>query len=382
MTNLLLKHILPVQIVMCLTGLALPAFHERPALVGTLGTLVDQIPSGSCGYPGGVLFAPVVVIGVVEENRVVAEHVEAARYPCLYLDLHAVRCKRENSLRGKLTEPELTFYYFAQGTYADSKPNPRYKHLFEAKPGSRYLFFLIRDRDVLRSVGDVGNYSIRVATGTHPGEQGVDPLDEGPDTQNLRLGRQMTEILLTPGQGAEPAVMAARLSTQACFAEDWSSRLLVAQILRALTSQLEPVRSAACDVLTQHYYGQEDCLKSLAEDEKEPEVLRKAASGLLKEQLADRTQLIESLQNPAESFYLQGAGDSPHRIREELQTMLLGTDTALHEQVCAALRLYFPHDEEPKCCEMRRSSGSRQHDFRRGTSARSVVASRPSGAVR
>lgn len=354
MTNPLRKCTLTLRIVICLTALAVAKCQERPALVDRLGTLVDEIPSGPCGYRGGILFAPIVVVGVVEENRVVAEHIEAAQYPGLFLDLHAVRVKRENSLRGGLRDPALTFYYFAQGIYPDSRANPRHKQLFEAVPGSRYLFFLIRDRGVLRSIGDVGNYSIRVATGTHPAIQGRDPSEEGPDIENIRLGRQMTEVLLTPGPGTDFEAMAGRLSTQACFAQGWISRLLVARILRKLTSQPEPVGSAACAALTHDYYGQEDCLKALAEDVTRPAEIRETASKLLKKQLADRPRLLESLDDPAESFYLAAAGAALVQYREELQTMLLGTDAALHARICEILKRSYPNHAEPKCSEPRK----------------------------
>jgi hypothetical protein len=155
-----------VQVVVCLASLALLGCERRPVVVDTLGTLIDSSHFGNLN--DARQFARVIVVATIEENRVVAKHVEAARYRGVYLDLHEVRCRLENSLRGDITGPALTFYYFANGKYPDSKPNPRYKQLFEAVPGYRYLLFLTSERDVLRSIGDVGSYSIRIATGTHP----------------------------------------------------------------------------------------------------------------------------------------------------------------------------------------------------------------------
>jgi hypothetical protein len=47
--------------------------------------------------------------------------------------------------------------------------------------------------------------------------------------------------------------------------------------------------------------------------------------------------------------YLSIYDDSQHRIREELETILLGTDAALRERACTALKRYYPYDAEPEC---------------------------------
>jgi hypothetical protein len=333
------------RLIACLTTFAVGGHATQPPLVDTLGTLIDE-PVGIYGINKWLL-APVIVIASVEEDRTVAKYVEAARYRGVFLDLHLVRCKRENSVKGGLTGSELEFYYFADGRYPDSKPNPRYKQLFEAVPGARYLFFLTRDRDVWRSIGDVGDYSIRLATGTHPQSMG----------ENRDLGRRLTEILLIPQPDADLNLMAGRLHEYRIVAESWSFRLFVAQLLRRLTSLPEPIRSEACGELTQYYHGQEDCLKALAEDTTETPEIRKLAADQWKRQLAERPQLLESLRDPAGLRYLTFVGDSMRSFREELQTMLLGTDTALHERVCTALRRYFPHDPDPKCSNVGRVPG-------------------------
>jgi hypothetical protein len=269
-------------------------------------------------------------------------------YQDIFLDLHAVRCKRENSLSGGLTDPEIRFFYFADGRYPDSKPDPVYKRLFQAEPGSRYLFFLTRDRGVLRSIGDVGDYTILVSTGTHPNGS----------TKDGNTGRRMSEILLNPGEGADLNLMAKKLLDYSRIADIWGSHPLTVQLLRHLTSLPEPVRFQACGVLVAFYLGQADCLQAIAADANETPENRQEASQKLKEQSTFRQRLFESLKDPAQLAYLDWAGDSRRRIREELETMLLGTDAVLHERVCAALKRYYPWDFEPRC------SGASEHSFR------------------
>jgi hypothetical protein len=322
------------------TSLAIGGCQRRPGLVDTLGTAVGDQQLTIWDHDAREL-APIIVVASVEENRVIAKHVEATHYQGVYLDLHAVRCKRENSLKGGLTGPELRFLYFADGRYPDSKPDPCYKRLFQAEPGSRYLFFLTRDRGVLRSVGDVGDYSILVSTGTH-----LDVSTKEEDTGTL-----VSEVLLTPGNGANLDLMAKKLPEYRETADMWGSRPLTVELLRRLTSLPEPVRFQACGVLVAFYRGQDDCLEALAEDPSEPPENRREASRELNAQGPFHQRLLESVKDPAQLAYLDWAGDSRHRLREEFQTMLFGTDAVLHERVCTALKRYYPWDAEPRCSE-------------------------------
>jgi hypothetical protein len=314
-------------------------------LVDTLGTAIDEQELKFWHHDLREL-APIIVVASVEGNEVIARHVEAARYQGVYLDLHSVRCKRENSLKGGLTEPELRFYYFADGRYPDSKGNPEYSRPFHAESGSRYLFFLTRDRGVLRSIGDVGDYQILVSTGVHPEAS----------AKNRDTGRLISEVLLTPGDGADLDLMAKKLLDYSAIADIWGSRPLTVQLLRHLTSLPEPVRSEACDVLVSSYYGQGDCLQALARDTNESPESRRKALRELKEQSAPRQRVLDSLKDPATTAFLNCNTDSQRRVREEFETMLLGTDAALKERACTALKRYYPWDAEPRCSEVKEHS--------------------------
>lgn len=311
--------------------------RKRPALIDTLGTAIDYQPRNYRSDPRQL--APIIVIASVQENSIVVRHIGAARYPDVYLDLHRVRCKRENALKGDTAGPELWFFYFADGRYPDSKPNPRYKRLFEALPGFRYLFFLTRERSVLRSIGDVGDYSILVSSGAHP----QDPMTDS------NVGNSIAKILLSPGRGANLDQMAKGLLAYSSVVDDWASRLVAVQLLRNLTAFPEPVGSQACGVLVAKYLAQDDCLQAILQNPSEPAGIREEATRELKQQNAFRPRLLESLRDPAALTYLDAAGDSRRRIREEFETMLYSSDAVLHKRVCAALKRYFPYDAEPGC---------------------------------
>jgi hypothetical protein len=291
------------------------------------------------------ILAPLIVVGLVVDNRVIGRHLPAARYKGFYLDLHSVRLKRENTLQGSLTGSELTFFYFSGSRYPEDKnsayppPNPLYKRLFEAEPGSRYLFFLTRDDEILRSIGDVGDYSIPVLTGAH-----AERLTGGED-----IGKRVSEILLSRGDGVDPDRMAKKLLEYSRIADEWSSRSFTVQLLRQLSSLGEPVRSQACGVLVARYVGQYDCLQAISSDSDESPENRQEAVRELQAKTAERRQLLEELNDPAQSKFADFAGDSRHRLREEFETLLFSPDPIMHARACTALKRYFPWDAEPMC---------------------------------
>jgi hypothetical protein len=331
----------PAQAIACMAALALGGCQSRPKLVDTLGASVGGQQLSIWDHDVREL-APIIVVASVEKNEVVAKHVEAARYGGVYLDLHVVRCKRENSLKGGLTGPELTFLYFADGRHPGFEPNPIYRRLFRAEPGRRYLFFLTRDRGVLRSIGDVGQYSIPVSTGAHA----ETPVSDGD------VGKRISEILLAPEAGADLGMMAQGMLDYSRIADAWGSRLLTVQLLRNLLPLAEPVRSAACSVLATNYLGQADCLQAVADDVNESPELRQEALSELKRPSVSRRELLAILEDPAHLDQLDYGGsarDSRRRLREELETLLLASDTILRDRACKALKRYCPWDAEPKC---------------------------------
>ena len=116
-----------LQTILCLINLTVAGCHKDkyPNLVDTLGTAFGGQQLRIWNHDVREL-APIVVVASVVQNEIVARHVEAARYRGVYLDLHLVLCKRENSLQGGLSEQQLKFFYFADGHYPGAKPNPWY----------------------------------------------------------------------------------------------------------------------------------------------------------------------------------------------------------------------------------------------------------------
>jgi hypothetical protein len=336
----------PVAIVsLMLVALSGCGGKQIPALPDFLGATIaggvlDRGINASNDPAERVELVPAIVVGFVEENRIVAKRVQALRYKNVFLDLHEVRCKRENSLKGELTGNEFHFFYFADGQYSDGQPRPLYKRTFKADPGRRYLFFLTQEAGVWRSIGDVGEYSIPVNSGKH---------DEVPIKAG-EIGQRIGEILLTPGTDADLGLMAATIPTATEAAEVWASRLVAASLLRSLLQRGEPLRSMACGTLVERFRGQYDCLESIANDPGEPAENRREASIELEHKSELRRRIRDDLKDPARLTYQDFAGDSRQRLREELETLLFNqTDRMQHERACQALSRYFPWNIEPEC---------------------------------
>ena len=335
---------LPLPLLVCLLTL-FGGCRRAPELTDTLGTAIDNEYAGS--RTDSRDSATIVVLASVQHNQTVAKRVRTLHYPNVYLDLHSVRCRIENALKGGLTEPEFRFFYFGDGNYPDSKPYPASKSRFQAKPGSRYLFFLTRENGLLRSIGDVGDYSTLVLSGSH----------SDIPTKDVELGLLITELLLTPGPGADLPGMAARLSEYSWTADLWGSRPVTVRLLRSLLSGTEPLRSAACGVLQSRYRGQYDCLQTLAGDANISSELRQRLLAEEKVQNVQRQLVLEDLRDPARLAYEDWAGDSRRRLREELETLLFAPDALLHERTCVALKRYYPWDAEPMCLGKINNSG-------------------------
>lgn len=299
-------------------------------VIDTLGSAID-LP----GVPDVRQFAPIVIVATVLENRVAVSGVPAARLPKVLLDLHLVRCRLENSLRGQIDGVEVSFYYFA-----DTEFPHFYQRQFDASPGRRYIFFLNNENGVLRSIGDAGPYSLEVLTGAHPGYRAGE-----------NLGLAIADILFTLGADYDSTTLAkdlsyAYLDARLGVADLWGSRLHNIQLIRGLLGEPEPIRSRACLVLAARYEGQYDCLYALMRDPNESsEVREKARTNLLQIEASEKA-LVERLRDPAIlEFPGIGAPDSRKQILEELQSELGSPNSNVRRGACIALHRYYPHAE-------------------------------------
>jgi hypothetical protein len=220
--------------------------QTSPKLVDTLGDTFDQ--TGVVWEPDLRPSAPEIVTAVVGSNRVVVANVPSARLQGVSLDLHLVHVSCETVLRGDIPTGDFRFYYYDESP--DTRQhNPRYKRPFAARPGRRYLFFLKRDMGVLRSVGDVGEYSVEIASGRH----------WNLTTKRDSIAQQLAEVMLSLGESPDLGELQHVVRHDAELAKKWGSPdFFTTGLLQQLLTATEPVRQSACQALID-LYGWHEC---------------------------------------------------------------------------------------------------------------------------
>jgi hypothetical protein len=306
-----------------------------------LGSAVDT----GAGDLGFVTAAPVVVVATVTSNEPVGLPIEARRVPGVFLQLRRIGCHLENVLRGPGPGDSFASYYFADAKLAGGIPNPIHRLLFDARRGRRYILFLSRERGVLRSIGDVGSYTVPVLSGAHPSYV---PTPDDPFSTGLR--RAIADILLTPGQGFEPSEFSQDIAYARLIADQLGSRPYTVQLLSNLLTQMGPIRVAACFELAHSYYGHYGCLAELKEDSTLAPEIRRHAAEVLEEQIRSDGVLKRTLLDPATlDFGKMLRPDSRRANMEELQLILADPDPEVRKLACTALKRYFPYEQASEC---------------------------------
>jgi hypothetical protein len=189
---------------------------------------------------------------------------------------------------------------------------------------------------VLRSIGDVGDYSIRVESGRHP--EFVKPSDD--------LGRAVADILLKKGVDSNIEFFPRSLWAAVRLANSWGSRLYNMRLLRDLLVEPEPVRKAACSALVELFYEQYECLSGIRDDPEEPDSNKDYARYMLEREEQRRAGLIQQLRDPADlRFTKMEEPDSREGIFEELQGLLFSPNIDVRKSACTALKRYYPHEK-------------------------------------
>ena len=110
--------------------------------------------------------APIVIVGKMLSIRPVGRPIRAARSPGVELQLTELNVIVENVLRGSVTGSVATFYMYLLSQVGGEEYVSGLK--YHAEAGERRVYFLKRDKGVLRSVGDVMRcYTIRIYSGSH-----------------------------------------------------------------------------------------------------------------------------------------------------------------------------------------------------------------------
>jgi hypothetical protein len=132
--------------------------------------------------------APLVIVGLAGSDERIGRPVPSRRDPNYPMQLHRVKVKIENVLRGSIADPTISVYYFG---FAGGFDGPR--PLGFGGPPSRRILWLQRDHGTLRMACDGWDYCTTfVRSGAHL-QYKADPAKP--------LGYALVDILLTRGEG-------------------------------------------------------------------------------------------------------------------------------------------------------------------------------------
>jgi len=218
-----------------------------------LGSLIDQAGYSEGDHIDFLRTAPIVLLATVVHNDPIRQPKEASRIRSYRVQLRKVVARVEEELRRdlgdfpKLAGGNVEFYYYA--ATEPSAYQPFHKFFYQADQGGRYLFFLMRHGDLLRSVGDVGSYSIPVFSGR------LRPPSNEPNSYGARI----SEILLSIGEGFDEEKLAASLWRARGIAERVGSRDATIRLLKELLKGPPPVQAAACRELNRGSPEHYDC---------------------------------------------------------------------------------------------------------------------------
>jgi hypothetical protein len=179
--------------------------------------------------------APLVVVGVADSDVPIGHPVPSRRDPNFPMQLHRVKIRIENVLKGSVDEPTISVYYFG---FAGGFDGPR--PLGFGREPSRRILWLRRDSGSFRMACDGWDgCTTFVKSGAHPQYRA--------DRQQP-LNRALTDILLTRGEGEISDLQFASQIQWSIF--DQGIQDYVIEKLRHLAlTELSEIKISACQQL-------------------------------------------------------------------------------------------------------------------------------------
>jgi hypothetical protein len=166
--------------------------------------------------------APIVLVGKVAGVRTVGRPRLAEQDTRILIQLTRISLNVENVVRGQLQGNDLEFYAY---TYSDQNTTDFGPGRFIPTTGTRRMFFLTQFSRGYRSVGDVIDYTLQVASGRH----GQD-FCQGDSFEDC-----IAKLLLVPGTGFDSEAFAIGLRKASSTAQQIGSEDLALRLLDQLS---------------------------------------------------------------------------------------------------------------------------------------------------
>lgn len=167
--------------------------------------------------------APLVLVAMVTEVRAIGAPQKVDRLPRMLIECAEITANVEGVLRGEFSAQSVKFFYYTLSKYSalDLGP-PKYIPIV----GQRRIFFLRFEGNLIRSIGDVRDYTLRVFSGYH----------NIPDLNSLPFGQKVAVVLLTPGQRYNSVELARTLGDGVFVSDQLNSVKYTDMLLKSLLS--------------------------------------------------------------------------------------------------------------------------------------------------
>jgi hypothetical protein len=271
---------------------------------------LEHIANDRPGWDETLRDAPVILIG-----RVAAVSVGPAAAAG---HLARATISVENVLRGDVPNSRVDIYF----------------HLAPQPPDSlglreRYVFFLTRERGVLRREG-----SIPIASGRHAAL----PLSTGSP-----VAERVAVMLLTPGDEVSAGHFVSSFPKSVPFAASQLGRWRTAKLLKELSRDQRPeIRLGACAELTRDYWGQDACWSEIDGGD------RRSLSGFSMSRLEERRRRRETA-DPDAWWKRLSAAYTPAELLDELRLLTAHRDPRIRQKYCAFLRSHYAGETDCGC---------------------------------
>jgi hypothetical protein len=179
--------------------------------------------------------APLVVVGLADSDVPIGRPIPSRRDPSYPMQLHRVRVKIENVLRGSISEQTIPVYYFG---FAGGHEGPR--PLRFGREPSRRILWLRRDRGAYRTACDGWDACTTfVMSGPHPRYR-VDP--------HKAIDYALVDILLTRGEGKINDLQFAS-QIQSGVPDQEIQGYVIEKLRQLATTESSDIKSSACQLL-------------------------------------------------------------------------------------------------------------------------------------
>jgi hypothetical protein len=205
---------------------------------------------------------------------------------------------------------------------------------------NRYVFFLMRDRGVIRAVRDYWRTNILVHSGRHKAL---------PFTSDVSLQERIAVLLFSPGDDLNASWFSHGLSDASGFAYWPLGPWQTANALKALLSNPNPtIRVGACEELTLDFVGQDGCWNTL--DIGDGNHLRYHAGGMppMVMRLAYRHQRMMT-QDPQKWWTWAQRFFPKTDVLDELKLLTTDKDERTRRKFCGLLREKYPLENDSGC---------------------------------